>query len=135
MAEVQLFCTHGSPELILFSKNTTGIKTGSSSNIAGNDVIGISDLAADCWNNADTKLVSYMGCNTGGEDGNTSTDSLVYQTCDGGAYTSIGFTKTVTYGSMYEWSKNFNMYLASGYGVYSAAIAANEVEYINNDIQ
>lgn len=121
---------------ICFVEEKTGIKTGLTSNAENHEFVGVSDVGRNAWTNANTKLMTYVACETGGINGYASNSSLAYETCvTGGTCLAIGFNNIIYYSSAYEWSKNFNMYLASGYGIYSAAVAANSYNYENNSIK
>ncbi len=136
LAEVQLICTHGTLDRIYFVEGKSGIKNGFTTNTENREFVGVSDIGKSSWTNAKTKLMTYVACETGGIDGSASTLSLAYETCiTGGTYTAIGFNNVIYYNSAYEWSKNFNMYLASGYGIYSVAVAANSYNYENNSVK
>lgn len=99
LSEVQIYCTHGSIDSIRFNGiSSSGIKTGNSTTEgSGKEMIGVDDVGYNCWL-SNTKLVSYMCCNTAGTDGNVSNNSLAYQTVSsGGANAAVGFKKIISY--------------------------------------
>ncbi len=134
-AEVQLFCTHGSIDSIRFKGTASGIKTGNSTiEGSGKEMIGINDLASKSWA-PNTKLVTYIACETGGQNDIASSNSLVYQTVsEGGVNVCVGFKRIIYYSSAVEWSRNYNMHLADGYGVGDSVDYANSFNYSNNSV-
>lgn len=135
MAEVQFFATHGSLDSIRFV-SPTGIVTGESIKSGGKELIGVSDVGAQCWAN-NTKLVTYMACNTGGLYGIANNTSLVHNTVAlGGVDVSLGFKKEISYSlGAYDWARRYNTALACGYGVQSAADYADSFTYEDNRVK
>lgn len=93
------------------------------------------DQANSYWS-TNTKLVTYIACNTGGENGIADNNSLVHQTVAVGSVdVCVGFKKIISFSQGgEEWARNYNMYLASGYGVEDAMNYANSINYGNNNV-
>lgn len=135
-AEVQLFATHGTVQSIMYkSAASSGIRVGTTYTMSNGQVmIGTDDEAQMAWSNS-TKLVTYMTCNSGGENGNWTANSITYKTVSpGGADMAVGFKKVIYLPSAEQWSRNYNMWLASGYGVLDAIEYANSINYENNNV-
>lgn len=131
-SEVQLYSTHGSIDSITYTSKTGICIT--TKNSGGAEYIGV-DALRNGWK-SNCKFVMYMACNTGGKDGNASTDSLVFHTVSDAAPACIGLTKTVSYSRGLEpWSKNFNERLSNGYGVYDSLIYANQFDYSDSKVK
>lgn len=143
MAEVQLFATHGSYNNIAFTNpDAFGIKTGNTTNLPTTDgghltQLGIDDLGSNCWKN-NTRLVTYIACSSAGLNGTFRYDSITYETVlKGNVEACVGFKNDIFYSDAIIWSRNYNMYLASGYGVNEAMVYANSLGnlYGNTSIQ
>lgn len=133
-AEIQLYATHGSLDSVSF-KSPVGIKTGATKMVGQKEFFGTDD-ALSAWNK-NTILVMYLACNTAGENGAYSEDSITYKTvADGGPIISIGFTRIIYYSDLEKWSNRLHTYLASGHGVEESARYANTFnDYKDNGIK
>lgn len=139
MAEVQLFATHGSYDKISFTNpDAFGIKTGNTANLPTTSggyltQLGIDDVCSNCWTN-NTKLVTYIACSSAGLNGTFKYDSITYETVsNGGVEVCVGFTRDIFYSDAIIWSRNYNMYMASGYGVNEAMNYANSLGNLYGD--
>lgn len=130
-AEVQLYATHGSIDSISF-KNGVAIKTGNSMTVGSLEYIGLNTVTSGLTSN--TILVTYIACNTGGENGEASTDSIAYQTVTSGANISIGFKDDISYTSAEPWAERYNSKLSQGKGVEDSARYATSFIYADSNI-
>lgn len=132
-SEIQLYSTHGSIDSITYTSKT-GIADKEKVS-GGAEYIGLSNLYNGWKSNA--KLIIYMACNTGGEDGIASNNSLCYlSTVAGGAPACMGLKKEVSYSrGVKPWSDKFHDALSKGYGVKSALESANNGIYSDNNIK
>lgn len=135
MSEVQLYATHGATDIIFFKGEASAIKTGNSIDLNNGHIqIGILDTAKKYWA-PNTKLITYIACNTGGTNGFADNNLIThYSVAIGGVDICVGFKKEIFYDSAEAWSRNYNMYLASGYGVLDAVDYANSISYNNNNV-
>ncbi len=128
VGKVQLFCTHGSVDSISY-KSYTGITTLETHMEGSYEMIGVPDVARSMWKN-NTALVTYIACNTAGENGEYSYDSLACKTVsDGGVRLSLGFTTEVPYGVSEKWSERYHSKLKQGAGVWDSMDYANSDPY------
>ena len=123
-ADVQYFFVHGDWDRIIFPE--TGILAGSGGMWFGLDHIGTDDVNWD----TDTILVTYVGCNTSRDD---NYSGISGKTCERGANLVLGFRNKITNIDAMEWSRYYNAALATGYGVYDAAVYANSQSYLYDD--
>lgn len=130
-ADVQFFSAHGSSNNVQF--NDSGIITGNTGEYFTGDkmktFIGTNDVHWD----ADTILVTYSSCESGGidaEDGTHSFDSITALTAKRGADVAVGFTEKINAGSSRNWSERYNRKLGEGYGVADAIRYANSFTYL-----
>lgn len=131
-----MFATHGTLQDITFKGvESSGIKTGTTYTMTnGKEMVGIDDVAKLAWG-PNTKLITYVSCNSGGEYGIWSNQSIThYSVAIGGANVAVGFNKIIYLDSAEQWSRNYNMWLASGYGISDAVDYANSINYDNNNV-
>lgn len=133
--KVQLFATHGAVDRITFNynnetvKNTTGIIIGDSREEPTGNIqyISVNDEGRKMWEANDTDLVTYIACNTAGNNDNFSTTSLTFQTVKyGRVKMAIGFKNKISYSSAKVWSKRFHEKLKEGEGVYDSMVYAGQ---------
>lgn len=135
LAEVQLYCTHGMTDAIVFKGATSGITIGNSRTMTnGRELIGVLDIGRNCWNN-NAKLITYMCCNTAGIDGEPDELALTMRTViDGGANACLGFKDEISYSVAESWANAYNNRLANGSGVKTAARMASMFMYADDGI-
>ena len=138
-ATVQFFMGHGGVHHINFT--TTGIWNGNDFNTtmttpSGADNFNVQLIGTNTvhWD-ADTILVSYIGCQVAGKDGNVASDSVTRSTALKGADAALGFMKTINYLSTPNWSNRYNEKLGEGYGVSDAIKYANSFSYFDNNVK
>lgn len=102
-SEVQLLCTHGDWDRILY-KNI-GLLAGKGGMWYGTEHIGTDDVY---WNNV--RLVTYMACKTA----ERLDSGLCYKTMEGGADVVVGFRENIYVLDAIAWSKYFNGALSTG---------------------
>lgn len=140
-ATVQYFYGHGNVNFALLG-TSTGIINGSDRTATvttdnGKKVFSnVQFIGTDSvhWD-ADTDLVSYMCCNTAGENNSVASDSLARSTCYRGATVVFGYTSEVHTVSLGNWSDRYNEKLGQGYGVNDALQYANSFNYLFNDVK
>lgn len=86
------------------------------------------------FNNYNTKLITYMGCKTSG-DNTTDSNSLAAVTARNGVRVVVGFNDDFNIPSGKPWSKRYNDHLAAGYGVSDSLLEANNHIYLNPNVK
>ena len=86
------------------------------------------------WN-ADINLVSYLSCESAGENSVANADSISGMTCANGATVVVGYSSKVHLVSLENWTDRYNEKLGEGYGVLDAVNYANSFNYLFNDVK
>lgn len=140
-ATVQFYYGHGGLNFIVLGPKAGIIKGGNT--ISDVDLPGgkktyesVQFIGTDTVNwNANTDLVSYLSCNSAGENSTANPDSVSGMTCAKGATVVTGYSSTVHLASLGNWSNRYNEKLGQGYGVLDAVNYANSFNYVFDDVK